>query len=159
MTWNLRKRVAELRKGLVTVVCRHPLELLLLLALTVTLIVCLESNRDPGGARCVVLGWGALLLLIVNRLTMHTRLRILYWVAWVALVPLFFSRAGSVPGISAGRASAVVSLLSYSGLLFFPPFLGFVARDRGLPDALLIVLAACLCLAAGSVFFRGGKKR
>lgn len=74
------------------------------------------------------------------------------------LVPLFFSRAGSVPGISAGRASAVVSLLSYSGLLLFPPSLGFVARDRGLSDALLIVLAACLCLTAGSVFFRDGKK-
>ena len=51
------------------------------------------------------------------------------------------------------------SMFFGAGNLIFPPFLGFVARDRGLPDALLIVLAACLCLAAGSVFFRGGKKR
>ena len=70
------------------------------------------------------------------------------------LVPTLFSRAGSCPGVTPGRASAIVSILSYSGLLFFPPMLGFVAHAKGLPNALLIVLAACACLAAGSLLFR-----
>ena len=73
MKWNIRERVAELREGVVTVVCRHPLELLLLLALTVTLIVCVETGRDPDGARLVVMGWGAFVLLVVNRLTDRSR--------------------------------------------------------------------------------------
>lgn len=74
------------------------------------------------------------------------------------IVPTLFSRAGDCPGISAGRASAIVSILSYSGLLFFPPMLGFIAHANGLENALLIVVAACLCLALGSFLFRGKRK-
>lgn len=70
------------------------------------------------------------------------------------IVPILFSRAGSYPGVSAGKASATVSLLSYSGLLFFPPLLGFVAHQKGLADALLIVLAACVILASGTFLLR-----
>ena len=70
------------------------------------------------------------------------------------IVPILFSRAGSYPGVSAGKASATVSLLSYSGLLFFPPLLGFVAHQKGLSDALLIVLAACAILASGTFLLR-----
>lgn len=81
MKWNIRERVAELREGVVTVVCRHPLELLLLLALTVTLIVCVETGREPDGARLAVMGWGAFVLLVVNRLTDRSRWHRLYWVA------------------------------------------------------------------------------
>ena len=73
------------------------------------------------------------------------------------IVPTLFSRAGSCPGISAGRASAIVSILSYSGLLFFPPMLGFVANEKGLLNALLIIVAACVILTLGSFLFR--KKR
>ena len=70
------------------------------------------------------------------------------------LVPILFSRAGSCSGISAGRASAIVSILSYSGLLFFPPLLGFTAHAWGLQNALLLVPVACLILALGSLMFR-----
>lgn len=146
MKWNIRERAAELREGLVHVVRRHPLELLLLLALTVTLIVCLESNRDPGGARCVVLGWGALLLLIVNRLTMHTRLRILYWVAWVALVPLFFWSGFSDWLLS---AQGVVSMGVLTPLALLASRRA-VANDRFVTDALVCLRAAVLAL-----FFAG----
>lgn len=73
------------------------------------------------------------------------------------IVPILFSRAGRYPGISAGKASAVVSTLSYSGLLFFPPVLGFIAHEKGLENALLIVPAACTCLALGSLLFRTKK--
>ena len=74
------------------------------------------------------------------------------------IVPILFSRAGRYPGISAGRASAVVSILSYSGLLLFPPTLAFIAQARGLENALLLVVAACLVLAAGSLLFRTKQK-
>ena len=75
------------------------------------------------------------------------------------IVPILFSRAGSCPGISAGKASAVVSLLSYSGLLFFPPMLGFIAHKQGLEKALLTIIATCLCLALGSFLFRSQRRR
>ena len=74
-------------------------------------------------------------------------------------MPTLFSRAGSCPGISAGRASAIVSILSYSGLLFFPPMLGFVAHEKGLQSALLIIVAACVILALGSFLFREKRTR
>ena len=74
------------------------------------------------------------------------------------VVPILFSRAGSYPGVSAGKASAIVSILSYSGLLFFPPLLGFVAHKDGLSDALLIVLAACVILCSGTFILRKSAK-
>lgn len=66
------------------------------------------------------------------------------------LTPLLFSRAGAVANISAGKASAVVSLLSYSGLLLFPPFFGFLAEWLGLANALWLIPAICAALAWGS---------
>lgn len=76
------------------------------------------------------------------------------------LVPILFSRAGSHPGVSAGKASAIVSILSYSGLLFFPPLLGFTAHEKGLENALMIIPVLCLILALGSFMLKkpGGKK-
>lgn len=70
------------------------------------------------------------------------------------IVPTLFSRAGSHPGVSPERASAIVAVLSYGGLLFFPPLLGFVAHEKGLLNALLFIPAACLCLALGSFLLR-----
>ena len=56
MKWNLRERLADLRAGLLSVLRRHPLELALLLALSVTLIVSLETDREPNGPRLLVMG-------------------------------------------------------------------------------------------------------
>lgn len=67
------------------------------------------------------------------------------------IVPIIFSRAGDCPGISASAASAVVSIFAYSGLLFFPPLLGFVGEHQGLSSSLLLILTACLVIGAGSV--------
>lgn len=75
------------------------------------------------------------------------------------IVPILFSRAGSYPGVSPREASAVVAILSYSGLLFFPPFLGFLAQREGLPRSLLTILAACALLALGSLALKKGKGR
>lgn len=70
------------------------------------------------------------------------------------LVPILFSRAGSWPGIDPGKASAVVSTLSYSGLLFFPPSLGFIASRHGLKNALFLILALCLLIGAGAFLLK-----
>lgn len=70
------------------------------------------------------------------------------------IVPIMFSRAGSYPGVSAAKASTVVSGLSYSGLLFFPPMLGFLAQHYGLENALMSVLIVCAVLTMGMIMLR-----
>ena len=75
------------------------------------------------------------------------------------IVPILFSRAGTYPGVTPGEASAVISVLAYSGLLFFPPTLGWLAHRVGLANALLVVFALCWILCAGTLLLRTGKKR
>lgn len=70
------------------------------------------------------------------------------------VVPIIFSRAGSRKGVNTASAVAVVSTMAYSGLLFFPPLLGFLGNAFGLSTALLIPLAACAIVAAGSLALR-----
>ena len=74
------------------------------------------------------------------------------------IVPVFFSRAGNTPGITPGKASAVVSFMGYSGVLVFPPALGWLAHNMGLGTALLVIPVLCALLAAGSWFFRTDEK-
>lgn len=66
------------------------------------------------------------------------------------IVPIFFSRAGKIPGISPRDASAVISTFSYSGLLLFPPLIGYLAQVAGLVHALWTVVGCCVLLVAGS---------
>ena len=74
------------------------------------------------------------------------------------LVPIFFSRAGNIPGISPGRASAIVSFMGYSGVLVFPPILGWLAHSTGLSTALLVIPVLCAVLGVGAFLFRGGER-
>ncbi|WP_446424957.1 MFS transporter [Mailhella sp.] len=74
------------------------------------------------------------------------------------LAPIFFSRAGNTPGITPGKASAIVSFMGYSGVLVFPPSLGWLAHTSGLGTALFIIPVLCALLAAGAFPFRGGEK-
>lgn len=66
------------------------------------------------------------------------------------LTPLLFSRAGALPNISSSHASSVISTFSYSGLLFFPPFIGLLAESIGLLHSLWIIPAICIALAFGA---------
>lgn len=75
------------------------------------------------------------------------------------IIPILFSRAGTYPGVTPGEASAVISVLAYSGLLFFPPTLGWIAHRAGLANALLAVFALCWVLCAGTLLLRTGKRR
>jgi fucose permease len=61
------------------------------------------------------------------------------------IVPILFRAAGSVPGIPAATGLAAVTTCGYSGFLFGPPLIGFVAQARTLGFALGGI--ACLCLA------------
>lgn len=142
MKWNLRERMRELREGFVTTARRHPIELLLLLALTVTLVVCLESGKEPNGPRLLVTGWGALLLLVVNRLAGHSVWRRIYWVAWVPLVPLFFW-PGLPEWVELAQAIITFALLTPLALLASRRA---VANDRFVADALVYLQAALLAM-------------
>lgn len=74
------------------------------------------------------------------------------------LAPVLFSQAGNYPDINVGKACAVVSVFAYSGLLFHPPLLGFVAHGYGLDKAMLVVFGMCTVLCFG-IFALGKIKR
>ncbi len=64
------------------------------------------------------------------------------------LVPIAFSAAGNLPGLAPGIGLSVATFMGYSGALFAPTTLGFVAEYTGfaaifiaLPFLLLVVLA------------------
>lgn len=55
------------------------------------------------------------------------------------IVPIAFSRAGAIKGVSTACATSLVSLLAYAGLLFAPPAFGLSAEHFGLHTALCAV--------------------
>lgn len=55
------------------------------------------------------------------------------------IVPIAFSRAGAIKGVSTARATSLVSLLAYAGLLFAPSAFGLSAEHFGLHTALCAV--------------------
>ena len=142
MKWNLRERMKEFREGFVTVLRRHPLELLLLLALTVTLIVCLETNEEPNGPRLLVLGWSALLLLVVNRLVGRSVWRRIYWVAWAPFVPLFLW-PGLPEWVVSGQAIITLAILTPLALLASRRA---VSNERFVTDALVYLRSGVLAM-------------
>ena len=48
------------------------------------------------------------------------------------MVPIAFSAAGNLPGLAPGIGISVVSFMGYSGLLFAPSLIGFIAKHVGL---------------------------
>lgn len=70
-------------------------------------------------------------------------------VGFAPIVPILFSRAGNCGGEQAARISSVMSILSYTGLLVFPPVLGVLGDHIGLGRALWIIAAACMCVSIG----------
>ena len=48
------------------------------------------------------------------------------------MVPIAFSAAGNLPGLAPGIGISIVSFMGYSGLLFAPSLIGFVAKHTGL---------------------------
>ena len=68
--------------------------------------------------------------------------------------PILFSKAGAQKTLNAESATSIVAAISYSGLLFFPPFIGFMAQMYTLQIALHIVIIFALIIGAGSFLIR-----
>ena len=70
------------------------------------------------------------------------------------VVPLLFSRAGRLDGVSSAAAASLISVLAYGGLLVVPPVIGLIAEQAGLEAALLTAPVLCAAVLAGSLLFR-----
>jgi fucose permease len=90
---------------------------------------------------------GAVLTLRVSTLVAAMGMLVAAWAGGVAgaslgfamaglgianMVPIAFSAAGNLPGLAPGIGISVVSFMGYSGLLFAPSLIGFVAKHTGL---------------------------
>lgn len=71
------------------------------------------------------------------------------------LIPVLFSAAGRMPGISPGVGIAAVSTTGYGGFLAGPPLVGFLADQTGLPAALGLLVVFLAFVAMSRVLVRG----
>lgn len=76
------------------------------------------------------------------------------------IVPVLFSAAGAVPGVTAAHGIAAVSSLGYFGMMAGPPLIGFIAEARSLSAglAVVIVFAVVVALAAQRALPRAGQR-
>ncbi len=66
------------------------------------------------------------------------------------MVPVIFSAAGNHPGLAPGTAIAFVTMLGYSGILFAPASIGYLAEHVGYPitfGGLAVLLAVVAVMA------------
>lgn len=75
------------------------------------------------------------------------------------VVPILFALAGRYGGMPLERATSVVALFAYGGLLFFPPFFGFLAEHWGLLRSLSVTLLLLTGLLAGGIVLKRGDNR
>lgn len=77
------------------------------------------------------------------------------------LVPIMFSAAGNLPGHAPGVAISVATFFGYSGALFAPSLIGFVAEHTGFAIVFLFMAAALgvVFLGAGVARHADGIKR
>jgi MFS family permease len=73
------------------------------------------------------------------------------------IVPVFFSAAGSMKGVSSASAVSVMSTIGYAGQLAGPALLGLLAQQFTLPIALFITGA--LMLVSGLLFLASERKK
>ncbi len=66
------------------------------------------------------------------------------------VVPILFSSAAKVPGVTPAHGIAAVSSIGYLGMMAGPPVIGFIAESTSLKTGLFTVVAfaACFALAA-----------
>lgn len=79
-------------------------------------------------------------------------------IGFAPIVPILFSRAGKCPGVDQAKASSAMSVMSYTGLLVFPPFLGFLGDSIGLDRALWLVAFFCVCISFSGPLLLGKRK-
>ena len=62
------------------------------------------------------------------------------------IVPIVFTAAGNLPGISAGSAVSKVAGVAFAGSLIGPPLIGLTADLTSLRTGLFLVAAAALVI-------------
>ncbi len=63
------------------------------------------------------------------------------------VVPVLFSAAGRVPGVTPGGGIAMAATMGYGAFVLGPPAIGFLADGVGLRLALLVLLGCALAIA------------
>jgi len=101
---------------------------------------------------------GGLLLAVVSRnLPLSALGFALVGLSAANVVPLIFSAAARIPGMSAGGGLATVATLGYAGLLLAPPVIGAIAAHSSLAVALgVLALSGIVIAANGRVVAREG---
>ena len=64
------------------------------------------------------------------------------------MVPILFSAAGNVPGLSPGAGIATVTMLGYSGILLAPSGIGYAAQTIGYRPTYGVIVALLLVVVA-----------
>ena len=89
-----------------------------------------DARLLRGGALCALLGMALALAVPVPAIVVFGGA--LVGTGLATAVPIVFSLSGSVPGISASAALAMVTTISYLGLFLGPAVIGFLAEAFGL---------------------------
>ncbi len=74
-----------------------------------------------------------------------------------AIVPIAYSIAGHTKNLPPGVGLAMVTTVGYSGFLFGPPVIGFLANWQTLRIALILVIALFLVMTVLSYFYNSNK--
>ena len=110
-----------------------------------------DQGRERFGDRAMLV-YGAIISL-VGMLFILTTVNMYFVIAGFALVglglsnivPIVYSLAGSYPGLNPGVGIAMSTTIGYTGFMFGPPIIGFLADSFNLRIALLF-LALLFCL-------------
>ena len=87
----------------------------------------------------------------------HTRKNLSFFLVGLGLstiVPITYSIAGQNKDLPPGVGLAMVTTIGYSGFLFGPPLIGFMADWQNLRLALLLVLSLFMTMTLLGIFHK-----
>ncbi|TFG78798.1 MAG: MFS transporter, partial [Flavobacteriales bacterium] len=73
------------------------------------------------------------------------------------MVPELFRIGGNVKGVASSQGVSFIAGMGYSGFLFAPPLLGYVAKNWSLVSCFWIMLC-CAILVLGATYFMGRRR-
>lgn len=74
------------------------------------------------------------------------------------IVPIVYSQAGSIPNISPGAGIAMATTIGYSGFMFGPPIIGFIADISSLHVALMVLALLLVLMTTLILYYRFTEK-
>lgn len=107
------------------------------------------ATKKFGHVNMLKLGGGICVLSILSMLLFENVTATLTALAFCGLgvsnmIPAVFASAGAAGGASSGRAMAIATTLSYSGLLLGPALLGFIAQSTSLLFSFAVIMTSFL---------------